>query len=186
MAITGILTLAAALASFYASQQSNERLGQLSAVITDTDQLRDALRKPLEGVWDYSMRYDRFHEADGNFEAFGKAVFIWRPSLSKYQIFIGASLIDENADTGQIVTWLLETDLAANRNGWPEEPFTLVCDYRGRTASNPDWQSPQQAVARFTNITITKTNPDAGDATELKGEFHAPLTDGLLTLQRDD
>jgi len=143
IAITGILTLTAAIASFTASRQNKERLGQLATTITDTDQLRDALRKPLEGVWDYSMRYDRFHEADVVFEAFGKAIFIWRPSLSKYQIFIGASLIEESSNNGQIVTWLLETDLNANQAGWPEEPFTLVCDYRGRTSSNPDWQSPQ-------------------------------------------
>ena len=46
-AITAAITLIVAFADLVASKQGYDRLGNIDATIKDTEQLRQALRKPL-------------------------------------------------------------------------------------------------------------------------------------------
>ena len=73
-AITAAITLIVAFADLVASKQGYDRLGNIDATIKDTEQLRQALRKPLEGVWNYKAEYDKFRDEEGNWIATGEAL----------------------------------------------------------------------------------------------------------------
>ena len=169
-----------------ASREGYERLGNIDAIITDGEDLRDALRKPLEGVWDYSAEYSQFREADGDWLATGEAIFVWRPATEHYDIYIGASLTEVGFDsqTGDLITWRFQSSLPTGRDGRPEEPFEISCKYVGRTSSNPDWPASGNRLAVFENMQIDKQRDSK--AIVLLGEFNGESTKAKIKFSRRD
>ena len=74
-ALTAAITLVVAFADLFASMQGYERLGNIDATIRDTEELRQALRKPLEGIWDVTVDYSKFRDVEGRWLATGEAMF---------------------------------------------------------------------------------------------------------------
>lgn len=185
-AITAAITLVVALVDLIASKQGYERLGNIDAVIKDTEQLRQALRKPLEGVWDYRADYSKFWGEDGKWLATGEAIFIWHPEAVRYEVFLGASLVDArmNAKPLDLVTWRLHSNLSPGRNGQPAEPFALIFRYLGRTAFESSWTIPQNLTATFDNFTSTVKRD--GETVELRGQFNGKDTTAEITFTRRD
>lgn len=172
-------------------RKTSKRLDGLEFTVTDVRDLRSGLRKPLEGVWKYSMKYEKLWGEEGSWEAYGKAVFIWQPEEKSYLVMIGASLVaadggaNDAAQRGQFVTWLFEADLPTQSDtGWPNEPFDLECEYKGRTATDGALKTPGEAYARFTGLSVVRKNERL--AFRMEGEYTASgdMSRGNLTLTR--
>ena len=182
-ALTALVTLVVAFADLFTSLQGNERLGKIDATIRDTEELRQALQKPLEGVWDVTFEYSKFRDVEGRWLATGEAMFFWRPGTQNYDVYVSASLIEVDLDAthGDLITWRFFSILPASR-GHIDEPFTLELKYVGRTSSVPEWGASGNMFARLENITTTK----ARDAVpvELSGEFNGKNTKAVIKFLR--
>jgi len=129
-------TLIVAGVSVYQQTENTQRLGTLDIAIKDSEGLRKALLKPLEGVWDVKVDYDKFHDED-DYEAEGKAIFIWKPERNKYLIYVGMGASKEEGTFDNCVTWFLESSIKANQFGIPHEKLTLEFKYIYRTGIEP-------------------------------------------------
>ena len=91
-----VSSLAAALAvgvfSIYQSNLQSQRLRTVTVAIKDTDEIRTALQKPLEGVWQYRMVFSKYFGQDVTYIASGTAIILWDAAKQQYQVFIGYSI----------------------------------------------------------------------------------------------
>jgi len=118
--------------SVYQQMANAKQLGTLSATIKDSEDLRHALLKPLEGVWDLQIDYKKFHGKNG-YQAEGKAIFIWKPDRNKYLIYVGLGASKKAETFDNSVTWFLESHINANQYGYPAETFKQEFKYIYRT-----------------------------------------------------
>ena len=183
-ALTAAITLVVCVADLIASRQSFDRIGLIDATIQDTDELRDALKKPLEGVWDYEMEYTRLPDREGNWIAKGTAIFIWTPSKLRYDVYLGASLSELGGSKAQLITWNLQSSLDGDQYGWPSDKFDIIWEYKGHTSSVPEWESPGSPIARFLGLTISEKTSQ--EATEIFGKYETPVTYGEFVMKRID
>lgn len=185
-ALTAFVTLLVSWSDLIASKEGYERLGNIDATITDGEDLRAALRKPLEGVWDYTAEYSQFRGEDGEWIATGEAIFIWRPATEHYDIYIGASLTEVGFanQTADLITWRFHSTLTTGRDGSPAEPFEIRLKYLGRTSSNPDWPVSGNRLAVLENFAIEKHQDSK--AMILTGEFNGDSTTAAIKLVRRD
>lgn len=58
----------------------------LQVVIKDTKEIREALRKPLEGNWQVKGTFSKFQGIDAGHFSTGEVSFIWIPEKHEYEI----------------------------------------------------------------------------------------------------
>lgn len=178
LAVTVVLTAYAV----YQQRIQSKRLSMMEIVISDSQSLRDSLRKPLEGTWSYTLDYTRFHGKEGSWQAVGKALFIWRSTESSYDIYIGANVMEDNRPTEVLVTFFLEGRLETDRSGWPEHRPSIEATYTARKGTE-EHKEPSRLHLQYTNIEYTKA-PDGRHANLLTGHFLTSKTEGKVHLRR--
>jgi hypothetical protein len=107
----------------------------LQVAVTDTQSLRRALQKPLEGVWKYKEEYTMLHGLQGRWYGSGKAIFVWKPDEHRYDVYIWASVAKEHAPSITLLTFVLEGTLAADASGLPAPRARLPFSFAGRQAT---------------------------------------------------
>ena len=178
------LTITVILTAFriYQSHVQGKRLSMMEVVIRDTQDLRDSLCKPLEGIWSYSLEYERFHEKEEkNWRAAGKAVFIWRSATSTYDVYIGAKVTEEYKPD-VLVAFFLEGTLATGRSGWPEHQPTIDAKYLARKGAE-EYKDPSRDQLQYTKLDY-KRDIDRKHANELTGCFETTKTKGTVRFRR--
>lgn len=164
-------TLITSIIGVYQGFQSNAKLGLIQVSIQDTEDIRRALAKPLEGVWDYTIKYDKFRGKQGDWEANGTAILMWLPAEERYDVYIGSSLTKTGESYGdQIITWFLKGSLKAHKSGEPKNPFEIKFIYEHRTSSDPKYKTPGSRTVTLKPVKITERNID-NKPTEFIGEF---------------
>ena len=178
LAVTVMLTAY----SVYQQHVQARRLRTMELAVTDTRGLRRALRKPLEGTWKYTLDYSRFHGSDGAWQATGKAVFLWAPGSTSYDVFIGASVSEENRVGQPIVTFFLEGRLAADAQGWPPRNASIDCSYVARSGRD-GFDEPSKPNLNYTKV-VVKKSPAGRFAIETTAMFSTGKTEGVVTWRR--
>ena len=145
-------------------------------VVKDCQSLRDALRKPLEGIWNYRIEYSRFHSRTGSWQASGKAVFVWNADQARYDVQIGANVTEENKPSHVLVTFFIEGVLRADASGWPRTGSAIEGIYVARKGEDP-FGEPSKPHLSYANVRI-KRSPDGASGTEILAEFETGKTSG--------
>lgn len=100
-------------------------------VIKDTKDIREAIKKPFEGVWQYQMSFTKFHGLDLEYQSTGTAVFNWIEETQSYEIFIGYSIHPKWAEE-KFVAAFTRGSMRANSAGWPSQSFEMSMRYEER------------------------------------------------------
>jgi hypothetical protein len=134
--IIGVVSLVGALAatttSLIIQYRQAQRLDMLQVTIRNADDLRESLRKPLEGVWDFKLEFSKFFGQEAPYISTGKAIIVWRAASNDYVVYVGYG-IKQQWGTEEIVTGFASGTLRANGDGWPVEPFEIPMRYDYRT-----------------------------------------------------
>lgn len=180
-----ITSLAAAITvgvfSVYQSHLQSKRLQTVTIAIRDAEDIRLALQKPLEGIWQYRLDFSRYFGQSSVYVATGTAIFLWDPAKQRYQAFIGYS-ISQEYKTEKIVTAFLEGALRADELGWPSEGFEISLKYLERTAV-AEFASPPAASFVFTDGRYDKST-DGKRAVRLTAHYENPRSLGTVTFSR--
>ena len=94
-------------------------VGLLTAIVTGVIMVTSLIKpikdvvlqkKPFEGLWDYSMKYDLFHGERGAWSANGKGIILWREDNIRYEIYLGAEVLPANQTSPVLEgTWRIGT-----------------------------------------------------------------------------
>ena len=177
-----VVTVVLTAYNVYQQYVHAQRLRLMEVVVRDTQSLRDSLRKPLEGVWDYKLEYDKFHDGEGSWEATGRCILTWRASKSSYDLFFGAEVVEENRPNRPIVTVLVEGRLGTEASGWPEELATIDCKYLSRMGSE-GCEQPSKPNFQYTELRVQRA-PGGDRAGLMSARFETPKSAGSLVLTR--
>jgi hypothetical protein len=166
------------LFQFYIQSQ---RVQTVSAAIRDTEDIRAALQKPLEGVWQYRLAFSRYFGRDSRYISTGTAIFLWEPAKRQYQVFVGYS-ISKEWEKEKVVTGFLGGTLPADELGWPAPGFELAMKYLERTGTG-EFASPLSVTFTFTNGEYRKS-PDGKRAEQVVARYGNSRSSGRMMLSR--
>ena len=108
-------------------------VGLLTAIVTGVimvtsfiKPIKDVVlqKKPLEGLWDYSMKYDFFHGERGAWSANGKGIILWREDNIRYEIYLGAEVLPANQNS-PVLAGFARGFIEAGEDGELSVPFTI-------------------------------------------------------------
>lgn len=127
--------------------------------------------KPLNGVWEYDVRFSKFHGIDKEFDSDGFLVLLWDEANGQYDVYHNYTInrswqINEKVVTGFGTGVLAEV----NSDGWPDNPFSLELDYIGRTGIE-EFKSPGSTSYTLKDL-MYKTSDDGKKIESIKGVFH--------------
>lgn len=180
-----VLSLAAALAvgvfSIYQSNLQSQRLRTVTVAIKDTDEIRTALQKPLEGVWQYRMVFSKYFGQDVTYIASGTTIILWDAAKQQYQVFIGYSIAKEWQHE-KLVTAFVGGTLPADELGWPPDNFNLAMKYMERTGVD-QFASPLAVGFTFDSGKYEKS-ADGKLAMQIKAHYENPRSIGEMTMSR--
>lgn len=176
MLLTATLVMTAY--SLFRQHQQAKRLGQMELIVRDTQEIRDALRKPCEGIWEYFLDYSRFHGPAGSWQANGKAVLLWRPGKSQYDVYIGANVTEMNNTTEVLVTFVLEGTLLTDASGWPRSNSSFQLSYLARKGASKH-QEPSNPRCSYDTLSVTNS-PDGLRVVQICARFKTHKTEGKV------
>jgi hypothetical protein len=127
-----LAALVATITSLIIQYRQVQRLDELQITIRDTNDLRESLRKPLEGLWEYKLEFAKYFGQESPYISTGKAIIIWQPTSNDYGVYIAYG-VKQQWGVEEVVTGFLSGTLRTNGDGWPEEPFDLPMRYDHRT-----------------------------------------------------
>ena len=181
----GVMSLVAALSvgvfSIYQSYLQSQRLRTVTVAIKDTDEIRTALQKPLEGVWQYRLVFSKYFGEAATYNANGTAIILWDAAKQHYQIFVGYSICKE-WENQKLVTAFVGGTLPADELGWPTDNFNLPMKYIERTGVG-QFGSPLAVGFTFASGKYEKS-PDGKLAMHIKAHYENPRSVGEMTMSR--
>jgi hypothetical protein len=124
--------LAATTTSLIIQYKQSQRLDELQVTVRDTNELRESLRKPLEGVWEYKLEFTKYFGKEEPYVSTGTAIIVWRPASNDHEVYIVYG-IKPKWGVEEVVTGFISGTLRTNGDGWPEEPFEIPMRYIHRT-----------------------------------------------------
>jgi len=145
---TALITLAGVLVGFiYTGVQlytQSHDLQRIEQNFRNLDELKKALTKPLEGIWDYRAEYTKyFGEQTPHRHLKGKAVFLWYGDTTPigYHAYIGGGVF-EIGKSEPIVTLVIDFFLETGKSGNPKSGSSATGSYIARTTSDAKFAKP--------------------------------------------
>lgn len=122
--------------------------------------LKAAVSMPLEGIWDYKVTYDKFHNEDytkddssNRKEMNGRAAFVWnhQAGSGQYDVLIVGS-VSEVGDPNEILTTASESIMFALEEGEPVKNMELRGKYIARTSSVDKFKNPSNLTFTYNPV----------------------------------
>ncbi len=174
--------IAATTTTLIMQHRQSQRLDLLQASIRDTDELRESLRKPLEGVWEHRIEFSKYFGQNIKYNSSGKAIFVWQAANSNYAVYIGYG-IKKEFGSEEVVSGFLTGTLQANKDGWPAEPFEINLRYAHRTGKG-DFERVGVETFSFVKGAATPDTMNRSRAGRITLEYETTLTFGKVTISR--
>jgi hypothetical protein len=182
IAVTSLVAaIAVGVFSVYQSHLQLQRLQTVTIAVRDTEDIRAALQKPFEGVWQYKIVFSRYFGQDACYISTGTAIFLWEPTKRQYQIFIGYS-ISKEWQNEKVVTGFLGGTLQADELGWPPQGVEMPVKYLERTGI-AEFASPLAIGFTFTKGEFKKSQ-DGKQAVLMVMHYENSRSLGTMTLSR--
>lgn len=178
-ALSMVATLIVASVTLYQLHQQEQ---QMSVVINDVAELRELMRKPLEGDdWYFDLDFDTYHGLEGDFYSKGEANFIWVPSEDEYVVQVWYS-VHEEGSTEILATGVIEGSLRTDASGWPDKRFAINMDFLSRSAVERVGCARARTFS-YDQGKISKSK-DKRRAEEIKAYFNVGDTSGRVWFHR--
>jgi hypothetical protein len=117
-------------------------------------------QKPLEGEWDYSSNYERYHNEPNPQDLYGggRALIIWKYRQNRYDVNLSYS-IKRRDDPSPILTAVLQGTLKADEDGLPgPEGFVFVMDnFKILEQHHRKYRAHNMPAYEFTNCHLEKS-----------------------------
>ena len=93
-----------------------KQMNDVKVIVNNAEDLKQSLRKPLEGTWEVGGRYIKYHNIDDEFNCSGFVNFVWNDSKKEYDIYYVYSVRRRN-NSADLVTAYCKGIAAANDDG---------------------------------------------------------------------
>lgn len=172
--------LAIALPQVVQLAKVRQQVGDASVLIRDTEQLRAALMKPLEGTWRVAGLFNKFQGADGAHHTFGYMTFTWDPAGSQYSVVYAYSAMRESGSIN-VATAICHGHARADVDGRPlrGEALTLDMLVDARTAH----ENHNNATKSFRLQTSGRHDWNR-NLYEIEFPFNTRATSGVVKINR--
>jgi len=165
-------------------------LALISTIIDQSWQLDAVAPRPLEGIWKYSVKYDKFHYEDYTIDdsiekrMVGRAAFVWdhRPGVTKYNVLIVGSVEFTQKTEPSILTTASECSLIATEGGDLLNAYRLEGEYIARTSNDQNYKSPSERKFGYDGLRVIK-NP-SGYIYKIQYDFSTKKSKGTITFER--
>lgn len=178
---SGILGLGAnivlALAYFFNLRKINKELKEARIVVGSTTELREALRKPLEGIWQVSGKFNKLRGNEDRHESHGFVIFYWDHTQSRYDV-IDTYSVRKAFDSTDLATVLCQGHGSADKNGFVSKEFPLKLSMRILSSS-----TTHESVNFSIQASQWETSSE-GKITKLTFDFRNGLTEGVINFTR--
>ena len=176
MALVGTLT-----ASIFGLTEQHKQ----NQTLTNIEEMtRQAIMRPCEGKWKYTIRYSRFHSnTNDTFVGYGGAVMTWQPDHDKYDVIVWTSVTRDGFPNDELVTAVAEGGLQADKIGRPPDNAAMPLTYLARTGK-PPYEQSSAAQTDYTNLKF-KWAGDGSQIETITAKFHTSRSDGMVTFQRE-
>jgi hypothetical protein len=143
--------------SIYQQYEQAKKINLIKFVIRDTEDIRNTLQKPFEGVWNYRVDFTLFHGKNELYESKGKAIFIWNPTNLNYDVYIGYSICKKGLQS-VVVCGFLKGYIRADQSGWPiSEKFQINMEYLERLGLPPEYDNINSRTFEVKVDTVEKS-----------------------------
>ncbi|MFI3197506.1 MAG: hypothetical protein QX196_04200 [Methylococcaceae bacterium] len=160
----------------------SKEVNELKVVVKDTQEIRDALRKPLEGIWNVCGDFSMYHNADERHFTTGEMSFDWNPDKSIYDVLYvyGVQKVNYNDD---VITCFSRGILHADYNGFISADQDITIDFviHSRTAIQ-EYGSP--FTKAFTLNNGKQTKGTTGRIIKVQFVFDSPETKGTISITK--
>ena len=180
-AVIAIITAILALAKNWLELRKVQRkINELSIVVKDTRDIRDALRKPLEGAWKVAGNFHRYRGLPDSHNTKGLAMLTWIPDKYMYEVFY-AYTVFKNSTSLPVITAYSMGVLPAGHDGEISDgnEISIILEIEGRTAL-PEYGAAYQQVFKLEKGTIDRSV--TGRVVSVNFVFNNQETNGALTL----
>ena len=151
-----------------------------AVIINNFAPIKKALEpKPLEGIWDSTNNYSRFHGEEGVWSGDGRALIIWRQSQQQYEIYHGNSIF-KSGESAPALSGFWRGIIKADDDGWPASQGFAIEELRYISRLSCDGQPQSTPKLEFTNCHLTKKGNRADVIT---GDFVTPLSRATIELK---
>lgn len=156
-----------------------KEIKDVKIVVNNTSELKKALNKPLEGIWEVSGKYDRYHDDDTVHNCSGYANFIWDDINKKYNIKYSYSVRKEQS-VSDLVTAICSGDCRCNSNGEIDHNSRLKLKMTINSRSATD---NIESISNSFEFISEKITSQGDGITEIKFPFKTRTSDGIFILE---
>ena len=151
--ITNIIILITQVIQVY---KLKKELRDVKIVINNTEDLREALKKPLEGMWEVRGVYTKFHNDIANYNSSGYVNFCWDDLHKKYDVYYVYSVRKEHA-TIDLVTSICSGIAIYNESIKKNNKITMQMKIDAR-CSNDNFNNSSKTFEYISNKIIKIDN----------------------------
>ncbi len=172
--LTSILTLIKSWLEIKKLKKSLEHI----QIVANPREMKEALIKPLEGLWKVSGSFDKYQGSDTMHYSSGYANFWWNDSLNRYTVVYSYSVSKSHQNTECITAicygYALEESSKSPKN------IVLKMQIENRT-SEENLTTPMSKEFILETTLTTKVQKSLR---ELNFPFHTDITNGTITFSR--
>lgn len=188
--VTLCSSIVAFLAVAFQLYEQKKEISKFSQAFQNLNALKIALKKPLEGIWDFNVNYTKFHNEESETSKLprkyykGKAIFLWEEvgDSTGYRIFFGGGIYIEGDDKVPIISSFMEAELSTDPSGIPESGFKIIGEIISRTSSDENYKSSTvYGKAAYTDGVMESSH---NRITEIKMNFQTTKTTAEIIFSR--
>jgi len=157
-----------------------KELKEVKVVVNDTHEMREALKKSLEGTWKISGEFSKVQNDSSQHYSTGYAIFTWLPSKQNYEVKYMYSIRKERNNI-DIITVICSGHALTNGNGNVDNKKGVILDMIIESRSSENEDSPQ---SKSFKLTSEKPIYEDGKINTLTFKFLNSNTDGKIIFTR--
>lgn len=155
-----------------------KEFNDVKIVVNNISDLKRALNKPLDGVWEVRGEYELYHGTRQIHNCTGYSVFTWNEDEKRYEVYYSYSVRKEQ-DTVDLVTAICRGNARGDNNG--DVGRKLVLDMRICSRSAADETNSNAPIFEFKTEKICRS---ADRITKLEFEFETNGSKGKICFSR--
>lgn len=184
--VLGLLALALAIVSILKVMMELRKIkaeiSELKVVVKDTEEMRIALRKPMEGVWKMNGTFSKYRTIVSPHYTRGELHLTWVPARTSYDALYYYSVQKPN-DPNDLITCICRGSMGATQYGLlhNENDVDIDLEIAARSA-RAGYEYPHARSFLLRDGKVIRKN--GGTVTQMQFTFKNTETDGTITVSR--
>lgn len=182
----GILALAAGVASvlkvLLELRKIKAEMREIRVVVSDTEEMRTALRKPMEGVWKMNGTFTKYRSVASLHYTRGELHLAWVPLKGSYDALYYYS-VQKPGEPNDLITCICRGTMGATQYGMlhDEQDVDIDLEIAGRSA-RAGYDHPHARAFLLRDGKVTRRN--GGTIIQMQFAFRNGETEGTMTFSR--